>query len=445
MKRFFFVLLLAIFISPLIFSEEFSFDDPKWKLNGKIRIPKVPENCISGAWNGTDYVYGGSFSPSFWNKHLVLDVKGGNLSLSGILSLMNNPTLSSVVSPFSTADKTVRELKASLPDGSSFSSRQALYSSIKIDGGKAFPASLSSSVLYTDEETYVFSSALKVKVPGNLFLDFQASAGSSVLDDRKSDSWFSDKGFFRECDRKSVLSIQGAVRKESFSMLFSDIVYSDGFGQFMSVYRADSVWKYGSVSAVWNPNHGLRTFSGKELDESLFIKVNLQDQKKLNGKIPFFFKYGLTVFSQSNLSEKEDVLKAALGFRLFCVLASLSGNLQGEFKIRPEEDKTFAVIWKKATVSSSGTWYFSAVQPTLKGSFWLSPSEDYLSWKSGETVSLVLNISSSPSASFSLSGTVNQNSWQYKNAELESGISLKYKSKFLDFSGKVSWSIEFSQ
>lgn len=433
----FFSVLITIFLC-FLFPVPLSGLD--YKTGIKLKAPQLM-NLTGVAWyNGSDYSLGIGSSGTFVGQ-FPFCFRVGNLSETGVSSLMNNPVLSQVTGPFSIPDKNISGLTAALPSGSVFSKPFSAFSSFSVKLPNKMEAGVSS--FYTVEEKVILNSYISSVPFKNCFFDFGFSFGTSFCEEKEEDSWYMDNPVYKEEYRMFSGVFQSGLRKGSAGLVFSDVFFWGRFGNFFQIYKIDGIFKNGGFSLSYNPDHNVMSLSGKKINESLSIKGNVQKQIKTGGKIPFLWKGGITVLSQMNLSENEDILKIAAGLRMFCVLTSVNNSLQCDFSVPYENDIPKSISLEKVSLGITNSWYFSRIQPVIKFKGWYSPGKSANLSQTGEDVSFSFFLSTKPALGFNAGIELKQKIFLYSGGKGDFGLSLKFKSRYVDVSGKINMSIEF--
>lgn len=424
MKRI--VLIMAFFAGLVCAFNIYSLEvkDFQWESGGNLKIP-VKNFSLQTAFrtNGEKNLWGGGLGGKLTKKKIPLDFKAGNLGISGSLSLLNNPQLSSIISPFSIPQGTVTPLNARLPDGSSWN--KPLSGFVKISALSAF---------YTEEKLLGVSASCKW---------FQWSFVSSPLSAGKTESWYSERPFLKNDFRSASMIFQGAWKNEKLSLSFFDALYIQPDGKLLQVFRTENRIGPVSLSIFVNPNHNLITSSGKIMDEFYQLKGNVQGKSEGGNKIPVFWKYGFSFLGNLDPVKMELNLKTSTGFRFLCYLTSLNGILSGDVTVPYEEESISLPVLNKITLSLKNTWYFSMVQPLFRAGVSFIPLNNYSSFQTTENLGFSLNVSSMPSLYFNIASELKQKNGIWQGGYCDLGVSLKYRRRLFDVSGKVSWSIEF--
>lgn len=435
MKKLIFVLMILAGYGNIKALNAFELKDFQWESGGSVRIPLNSFACQTVVrTNGEKYLWGTGVSGSIKSRKIPVDFKCGDLSLSGAVSLLNNPVLSSVISPFSLPQEKVSVLSSRIPDGTSWN--KPLCGFLKISGVSAFfteEGRAGISAMYKGD----FGKKEKQK------LEFLGAAVTELGKARKIDSWYSENPFLKEDFRTSALIFQGAVNNRNMSFLISDFLYCQPDGKLFQVVRSENRMKSGSLSFFINPNHNLFTSSGKTINEFYQAKINFQGKSETGEKIPFFWKYGFTLLGNLVPEDQELDIKAVAGSRVLCFITSLNINVSADL-VFPWDEKSLSVPEiKKLGITVKNGWYFSLIQPLFRAGFSFVPKADKKGYETTENLGLSFNVSSKPSLYLNLSSEMKQKNGGWQGGNLDAGISSRFHNRYFDVSGKVSWSIEF--
>lgn len=419
------------------------FKTPDWQCGGAIKIPCLLEPSFVVRTKGDKTSMGGSVFLSLWNKKIPVDVKTGHLQYTGAVSLLNNPLLSTNISPFSVPANQVSQVSSKLPDGSSWNKPVSIYGET---GYQSKTGLLRKALVngFAGLDEYAGSSfCVRLKTVNGLGIDFLGVTASSSVQQKTNSSWYYENPLYKNDYGIPGFLFQTALSRKKLSFVFSDIIFVSPFGQVKQMFRCENRLGNFSFSVFYNPSHNTETVSQKSFDELLQIKTGLYGESRTGNTVPVFWKYGASALVQFNLAEKEDQLKIAAGFRFLCYLTSASFTLQGDFHTRPDENTSFMVIMKKASVSCKNAWYFRYVQPVFRSSFSINPSDDYSCWNTEEKFDVSCSLLKKPSIYFSTGVTLDQQNNVFKKGSTDFGLSVKYKIGWFDVSGKISVSIEF--
>ncbi|MCF0242723.1 MAG: hypothetical protein HUK25_08800 [Treponema sp.] len=451
MKKFVFIVFIILIKVLPVFSLSFDIS---------CNLPfKITENNFEikpfSIGTGVDFSYGKgvlfykdkniAYGISLKNGKLLpefpMNLKVGKLSISGSLSNINNPLLSSSLSPFGGNVFPLKLLKASLPLDSGYEKPFGLYT----DAGykqKEFETKI--SAFYFLDGCFGGEGIIKTVFPGKLKVNLSGTVISGELDAKDSDSWFIENPFYRK-SRLTSSNFQVQLSFSGWNIIFSDSFYESVKGGVKTVYKAETSFHKGSIysglSFFYNPNHNLITPSSKQIDECFQVKMNLMSRKRIGKSFPVFWKTGISAFYDGQLCSKEDTLKLSGGMDFLCWITDVSFTCSGEFGVPLDEfaEEMMALKFRKTSVSLKNTWYFEKIQPALKvsGSYMILGVQEKNCFS--ETVSLYLNICSNPSVSFNSEITFNQKNGLNSGINVDSGISVKFSNRFIKISGKCSF------
>lgn len=398
--------------------------DFQWESGAGIKIP-IKHFFVQTTFrtNGEKNLWGGGFGGKITKKKIPLDFKAGNIGAAGSLSLLNNPQLSSVISPFSISQGTVTILSSRLPDGTSWN--KPLSGFMKVSG---------LSALYTEEKLLGVCASCKW---------FQWTFVSSPLSAGKTESWYSERPFLKDDFRSASMMFQAAWKNEKLSFLFFDALYLQPDGKLLQVFRTENRIGPVSLSIFANPNHNLITASGKVMDEFYQIKGNIQGKSEGGKKMPVFWKYGFSFLGNLDPVKMEFNLKTSTGFRFLCYVTSLNGVLSGDISVPYEEDSISLPVLNKISLSLKNTWYFSVLQPLFRAGFSFIPLKNYSSFQTTENMALSINVASKPSLYMNITSELKQKNGIWQGGKSDLGLSLKYQHRLFDVSGKIGLSIEY--
>lgn len=368
-----------------------------------------------------------------------IDLKVGQLVYSDGFSILNNPSIYSSVSPFSSGNSKIRKVSVRLPDR--FSLNKPFSLSVKTNGtsGKLKNLNISAGCLFDNEIPQLFiESGFNFESAQKLRLEVSVLARFFQIESGNSDSWYALLPSFYK-DYLASSAIQVSVKKEPFSIIFTDAFFTSPFGPLKNTYKLELTIPKLNLSCFFNPNRNVITASGKTMDEMLQVKSNLYFNFRRGKKFPFFWRLGISGFYQANYREKEDVFKAAVGARFLCYLTCFSFVFSADFGLSSDPVN---IKPGKYRFSLSDVWYFEKIQPSVKVSADYIPGKIPSLDKWTETVSIDFMFSENPKISFGGTGEFSQTGNSVKKVIYSADISIKYQSKIMDVNGKLSMSIE---
>ena len=167
-------------------------------------------------WNGDKYSYGVSLNSQSFMKSFPLQFKWGKLSSGGGFSKINNPLLSTSVSPFSLPSSSVNPITANLT--SSFSKSDSLF----FQAGYKKIAKL--NFLFMAGENISVSTLVNVIFGKKINLSASLVYENYYYESKKSDSWYNDFVFYHNGNGNALYS-QLSFSYGGVSTLFSCGVY----------------------------------------------------------------------------------------------------------------------------------------------------------------------------------------------------------------------------
>jgi len=263
------------------------------------------------------------------------ELKGGMVTKSGFVSFLANPALSSVVSPFSSDERTFSILSASLPSiSSSFSTRHSGFLETGLVYGNW---DFSSSFFYCpfrkemNRNSSLVAGAFETTwTPGwKSFPKLKISLGqlyeNAGYEEKKSDSWYEKNSFYRGGRSSSgLLSFRIGTGpyggKPEFWLYFHSLLFQNPFGKVNNAFRGNLVFGYGGFAfvseAFYNPQTGLFTAEGKTLDPEISAKGSVSQKFVFGKKKTLCLQAGFSGFWKENLLYLEDQLKLSGGLKL---------------------------------------------------------------------------------------------------------------------------------
>lgn len=433
---------LIMFILFKLSAVSFIEENTVYKTGLKIKLPVLNGAELNGWYNGENIIWGASVNFTDSDGTFLAGGKGGNLSFSGGVSLLNNPLLFSSVSPFFRAQKKISLFSAAFPDGSSFLKPLSLFINTSLFSDKASSGKLGFSGAFSEKMEGIWSVNYRKRDKKKEF-DFQWLIKTNPLFQGKNDSWYLSKNIFAEETLKFSSLFQESLCINNLSFLLSEIFYLDYYGNLLPVFRMETSGKRlsGAFSVNFLPD--VTSSSGKELERCISAKVNFQDQKKLKREQPFMVKYGVTVFNKLSLEEKDWEMKGTAGFRIFSVRNSISGSIYGEMLSNLDGIDIKETRFTKGGINLSNNYYMDKISPTIKGSCVIIPENSGQNYKTTESCSVILYLGSNPSINLNLSAELSGQKFRCSDRKMDIGITSKYKSRLFDIAGKISMSLEF--
>ncbi len=398
--------------------ESFQPDSPVWGI-------KTSFLNLGGNFYCKDesYSYGAYLQ---FPKIIPAVIKAGRLSVSGSLSKLNNPELSSTVSPFSASVSQVKGLEAFLTGTSGISKCDSLFASIKTKPGKR-KVETGTSAFYSEEGNAAFSLFSGFSLPRKQKLDFQITAGSFVYGASKSSSWFMEGPPFHG-GRHFCASFQTGYSSPFYDAVFTDFVSQNPFGKPLTCIRFENRLKNRNgalaLSLFLNPESGYFTSSEKKTDSEIQLKLNGYVRKRVGKSYPVFLKPGVSLFYEKDFQTDEYRFKAAAGIQ------SLSHK--NSALVSADYDLS------KIQVHLKNTFFFSWGEPSMGIVLGYTPGKE----KTSEKIDLSLPLGNNPGLSLTAGGTFSQEKGTGESVSFRFGTVIKFSIKNIACTGKVSFHID---
>ena len=455
--KFLFVILILICpglkpaLWPLSAEEPFHADfyaDSKKTFGTKLRLPVAEVRFSTRELE--NYNWGLSFSSKkIWSPAPVT-IKGGNLSAGGMLSHLNNPSLSAGTSPFSTGILTPSVMTASLPGYSSFSKPQSVFFQLEAASPTASPAkptsaptkitSIINCYYIPDSPSPVFSSQISLALfQKKLRLYLSSTGGVFDYSDNANSSWFMNEIFYNKGTHLCAINqfcaeykaaAQGpsaqstSAQVPSFFTGLTAAVYETPFCDFPMNLRLDLKLKTNRseifASAFYNPKDGLITSSQKSLPSCAQFKAGFTVKRLAGRRIstPLLIKAGANALCEVNLFSSQ-TQSSTQGMTQGMTQSTLNAGVQFS---SPLTALSFSSSYKMQDID------FSGISFQLKNIWYLKQAD----------TGLTLNVSFSPDKSTS------QNKSDCITSKYKIALSLNRSGK-LNLYGNTAFSFSYKQ
>ena len=399
---------------------------------------------------GTSFTFSGAA-----NK---LTIESGNIVLQGSVSNLNNPSLSSTISPFSMANISSLGIISDFENSDSFSKPLSFYTQYSftnknknrfyISGfftpfNKNFAISNGftwniNNVIQTKDKTVVN------KTTYNLFL----TAGFFSYDELKNDSWFLSQQLYSKGFQPAI-SLEANMAKEKVKTLFNVNLYFSPFGNALFTFRNENEFKIKNTSlniseyfnfGSFNNNTKFHTFfstNGNKLKEEIQIKINLQNESKT--KLNNSLKKGITLYSDFDLFNTQHIFKTSLGLSLKNKKVTNSFFSNMNFSYKPDT----ALCFNDFNIKYGLSFIIKSISISTDMNFTFYPPENLFiknqsekNWKNEQSISLGIKNSGQFSASSKISATLFENGYEPEKIKIEYSLGLFYKKKW--FTGSIS-------
>lgn len=424
--------------------QKLSAQDVSGAVQEKLQLPFLE---LTSAQNFEDWNFGVCLFSGSYLKHFPCQFKAGNLSAGGSISKLNNPLLSSTVSPFSTAGTSVSTITASLPGISTYSKPESCFTEFAYLNKKSVFSEFRMNCFYNSEtERPVLSVKTSVTPWKKVFFSASATGGYFSYEENSPSTWFSVSNPYYHKGNHVCLNYQFSVKVPHFSSLFSTSTYETPSGKIKSLYKTENKINAGhftfSLSALYNPEEKLLTSSETSLPACLQTKASIQSTFPVGKHFPLFLKSGIGTFYSFRLSEDSDSpLKFAAGSQLFSSAFSTALTSTGSFTVSDSPQKK-QFQFNSAAIQLKTSIYLKRITPSLLLSFSFDPTPDYSSNTTTEKIGFNFAALRNPKLSGTNTFSVSHKDGQLKKQSFSSSFTAGWKIKAITVSGKLSLKFE---
>lgn len=207
-----------------------------------------------------------------------LDVRGGNLVISGSLSKMNSPALYAAALPFAGGVGAVTGISVSLPSASG-AKKPYCAAAVYQQRGKRVLNALDAAFFYDETERFAASARAVFKAGKTARISASLTAGSFLLESESSGTWFSDTRIFPEtrllCGRAAAAFVSPLLKSSA-----AVNVYESAFGGANFTFSTENTVRIGQLTlnaaAFAASSREIVTASSKKLGTTAQLKVNPQ-------------------------------------------------------------------------------------------------------------------------------------------------------------------------
>lgn len=428
-----FIFIFILFVGNKIFSENFFYENAQANL--KLNFPFTE---LSLSWKKDNLNFGIDFFSDKFLKKYPFSLKVGTLSFS---SPLKSPELSSS-SPFSSVKKKATSFSARIPSYSSFPEEISYFAQFGFLDSKKLINKANLNFFYAQDSKFAaFSSFIKCKISKKIDFSHSFVFNSFCFDDSNFSSWFSERFFFHK-DRFSCFYNQFVLNLYNFTSVFSLYAYESCFGNFNFVYKTENMLKLNHLvlnfSGFYNSNKNIYTPSQNFLNENLQLKTGIQYNFMLRKKIPIFIKNGANAFFDYQPARENQNLKISLGSQLNFLNTSfyLIGSADSKI-ICSQSQNDFS--FEKYSLSIKNNWNFEKISFFISGTYKFSPKSQNQDFSQTYNANFYFGRKQKIflTNSFSLSYYEKRLSKYSYNGS----FGAKWKIKFLNLNGKISWKI----
>lgn len=410
----------------------------------------IPTTQFKISQNEEKINFGLSLTTRKFAKMFPVTIKTGNLSAGGILSNMNNPLLTSSVSPFSDGISTVNGITSSLPSENNFTKPHSSFFEFEYLNKKTNLTNSKITLFFSpDEESLVFSNFNELKLFNNtLQIKNSNCAGFFHYDENSSTSWFPDNLYYHQGNHFCSF-YQLSVSLFKFNSTFSLGIYETPFGKLSALYKSENKLNIQNctlnLSALYNPNtkeNKIITSSDKAMKDCLQIRTGIQQKYKTGKAAPIFIKTGFQSFFDLRTSELEYPFKLGVGIQISTSLFSLS--LTGTINSVIENKNNCKLIYnfQNAGIQLKSNWYIKNFVPYISISDSINPDSNFTSITNTCKITLGMNYANLNKISTATSLSVTQKNYEIIKNKLSESASCKFTWKSLNIILRFTYDIE---
>lgn len=398
---------------------------------------------ISTASNFEDYNFGFNLFSANYKKNFPCQLMIGNLSASGSYSKLNNPQISSNVSPFSNGNTSLQSITACLPGLSTYTKPLGYFAEAAYHNKKSVISDVKINGYYNSELLYPAASTL-IKISPSKNFALGTSFTASIFSYQNNDLyyWFNPSNFYFSKGQKLCTNSQFYILVPHFSALANICIFETPFGTLQPVYKIDTNFNFKKISFYLSGfANQKKVISANDtvIPPEMQIKTGIKTKKILGSSSPLLFKTGLGLNLCVKPENESFPFKISPGFQLTGKRFSFSIIPDLNYYIENSSSYTFDFSSAKVTAD------YSLNSDRISSQFIFSAS--YKPQKSGNTTSQKLNINlkalKNPklTSSFNLEATEKDNTTE----KIEAGTSIYAAWKLLNINclGKLIFNYTF--
>lgn len=443
-------LIALIFLTAGLADNLIAEKNDELKISGgtKISGPLV-EGCFYKENENINWA--GGFSSKLINSSFPVNVKAGNLGYSGIVSKLNNPMLSSSISPLGNYTLSTNEVSASFPNYTSFSNPVSYFLSAGCNKKKTGLFYLNSAVFCVPDERFGAGIHGKYKTGNQTFAYSQIIENSSYKENQP-DSWFSKsliskKDFYYQAGNHTHIINQFSYSTTKLSTIFTLGIYENLWGTFPAfVYKSENKinLKHSIInfSVFLNPNKEfILTSSEKKMENCFQTKLVYQKRLLLTFEKGGFMKIGCGMYFDSPVyynftSDFSQNIKNSAGLQIISATYRLTGVLQIDSEII-QQQKISGRFGEGVSFSLKSQWYMKKVQPDVTGSFTYKKNETNNTFSTSEKVVLSVSFLENPKILVNSSVKITQKNLIQDSIDLSASVSVRYSWNKFNFQLKA--------
>lgn len=423
--------------------QKLSAQDVSGAVQEKLQLPFLE---LTSAQNFESWNFGACLFSGTYLKHFPCQLKAGNLTAGGSMSKLNNPLLSSTVSPFSTAGTSVSAITASLPGISTYSKPESLFAEAAYLNKKSVFSEFRMNCFFNSKtERPVFSVKSSVSPWKKVTFSASVTGGYFSYEENSPSTWFAASNPYYHKGNHICLNYQYSVKVPHFVSMFSTSAYEMPSGKLKNVYRTENKISTGhftfSFSALYNPEEKLLTSNEISLPACFQTKASIQSTFPAGKHFPLFLKTGIGTFYSFRLSDSDSPLKFTAGSQLFSSIFSTALTTTGSFTVSDSPQKK-SFQFNSAAVQLKTSLYLKKITPSLLLGFSFDPTSDYSSNTTTEKIGLDFAALRNPKLTGTNTFSISHKDGQLKKQSFSSSFTAGWKIKAITVNGKLSLKFE---
>lgn len=380
-----------------------------------------------------------------------LRISIGNLENKGPASKINNPSLSSSISSFSSFSE-LTGFSVSLPGFSSFSKPLSFSASYDFSSKEYILQKLQLGLFYkipedSSETTFTFSALASIKPEKNLEFTFSQTAGIYSVQGSSSTSWYSETAYLpKNTELCSNFQYQFFFHPENNLHFQIKNLSSLNFYFIPDFLTAFTIENKSYVKLNHLELSGTLFYNGfdslitpqKTLDSKIQIKSNLKYSFIGGIKSPSLFTLGSSFYTNSTLDLKTIDFKECIGIK------TLSDKMTVQFQIascQNLEENSFYL--SSFNFSGKSSFIIKKIKSGLNLNFLLEPDRNFRNFSQTEKLSSSFYFQDFLKTSAQFSLNFQQDNWIFSKATLSAALSSTFTLKKISCTCKISAAFDF--
>lgn len=378
-------------------------------------------------------------------KNFPCQFKAGNLTPGGGISKLNNPALSSTITPFSTAKTDVSIITAGLPGISNYSKPVSYFAEIGyINRKKVFSESKINCFYNPQTDFPVFSGSQTFSIYKNCSVTTALTAGCFTYKENTFNSWFTTTDYYFHKGKHFCMNPQILLEVPHFKTLFSAATYEDPYGEVFATYKTENKLSLGrytlNLSLFLNEEENLLSANESLIKDTFQTKIGVQANYPVGKKRPVFLKTGFNAYSDVRLNQnnfKEHKFKLAAGAKISSLLYNFAFTGLANFTCDSSQ-RTFQTDFDSASFLFSNNWHFTKIVPGITAGISFIPENHYQSLTTTEKIGLSAVFCKNPKVTASSSFSFTQKDGVSTKQTANTSLTSTWKLKHLSLTGRIN-------